>query len=164
MHGISGIFSTGWWKQAETPRWVLALGGAFAVILPLVGNYWMTNDARVADRRAQEVQLLSDSMVEFQTFAAAFAAEMMEERTVAATTRTRLLENLNEQYARVRALEAEIAEAGLAQTTEYRSRIQAMIDTVHKTTDFMSLREFWSAASDLTAARNRLGPALRAHV
>ncbi len=161
------LISPSWWCRSETPRWVLVAGAIGMLALTTCANYLVADNQRVKSElsqetlrvkseRAQEVQLLISSMVDFQTFAAAFATSMFDQKTVDKDARIRLVENLNQQLARLKVIESWASPEQLAAVEIYRSSLMRMIDVVYNTNDLMALGDFYGTASKLTVAKNGL--------
>jgi hypothetical protein len=151
------LISPSWWGQHDTPRWVLAAGAVAMLAL----TYGIDRYNAAQDAKADEVRGLVDSARDFQSFAAAFASEMFNQKVVSAETRTRLIENLNDQYARSRELPEKIAKAAQPELADFQRNVLAMNDAIHKTSDIPSMQEFWTAASNLTVARKHLNEKLQ---
>ncbi|MEJ5021864.1 hypothetical protein WH297_19305 [Ochrobactrum vermis] len=111
---------------------------------------------RIKTERYQEVQLLISSMVDFQTFAAAFATEMFDQKIADKEAKTRLVENLNQQLARLKVIENWASPEQLGAVESYRLALMRMIDVVYKTNDLIALGDFYGTASKLTVAKNGL--------
>ncbi|TRC72050.1 hypothetical protein FJV83_31500 [Mesorhizobium sp. WSM4307] len=158
------IISLGWWQETETPRWILAITGAAALILTLVGTHLFEERLRVNDQRAQQIQRMIDSMVDFQMFAGAFTTEMFADKAVSTDTRSKLIENLNQQYARARSLEPLLDATAKRELEDYKQSLLAMNAVAQQATDVMALKDFYSAAAKLTVAKNRLNPKLQAQL
>lgn len=135
-----------------------------ALALSVLINVHLQNIARVDQYRVQQIQVMFDSMVQFQTFAAAFAAEMNEDGKVKTETRSKLVENLNDQFGRIRIIQQSVQGIDEYALESYRKKITKMVETVNDTKDTSSMREFWSAASDLLVARNKLNRELRSQI
>lgn len=158
---MAALFSPEWWKKEESPRWALAVGALLMLALSTLIQFGLSERGRVAEQRAEQVQALLDSMVQFQSFASAFSAEMFAEQRVSAETRSRLIENLNEQYARVRRIEPFLPPETKELAETYKHRLLEMATAVDNTEDILSMQDFWSSASDLLVARNRLNDSLQ---
>lgn len=150
-----------WLNETETPRWAIAAGGIIMAGLTLFGTYAV--ESRISDRqaRAAEIDVLRSSMVDFQVFASAFATEMLTENKVSTNTRSRLIENLNQQFALIRQLDDDVSQEAVTELDNYKKTVLLMAEAVNKTTDVMSMTDFWSTASDLTLAKNRLNHRLK---
>lgn len=150
-----------WLNATETPRWAIAAGGVIMAGLTLLGTYAV--ESRISDQqaRAAEIDVLRSSMVDFQVFASAFATEMLTENKVSTNTRSRLIENLNQQFALIRQLDDDVSREAVTELDNYKKTVLQMAEAVNKTTDVLSMAEFWSVASDLTLAKNRLNQRLQ---
>lgn len=151
------LISPGWWRETDTPRWILVLGAAAAILV----NYGIEEYRARNTERASQVGKLIDSSQDFQAFAAAFASEMFNQKVASRETRNRLIENLNDQYAHSGGLPENIAIAAKPEISEFQRSVLAMIDAVQKANGIMSMQEFWTAASNLTVSRKRLSIKLR---
>lgn len=150
-----------WLNATETPRWAIAAGGICMAGLTLLGSYAV--ESRIADQqaRAEEIDLLRSSMVDFQVFASAFATEMLSENKVSTTTRSRLIENLNQQFALIRQLDDDVSQQAVPELDNYKKTVLLMAEAVNKATDVLSMKDFWSTASNLTLAKNLLNQRLK---
>ena len=150
--------------ETDTPRWILILGSIVTMIASFTLSYYSSvlslDDARQKDRHAQQVAALEDSMVQFHAFAASFATEMNEKGHVTLQTKQRLIQNLNTQFSRLKAVKGKLSQEQLALADNYEEKITAMIMVSNRVTTRPTMSDFWSAASDLLIARNRLGKEL----
>jgi hypothetical protein len=97
------------------------------------------------DARAQTRSLL-DTMIQFQTFAASFASELSETRQVSSDARRRLIENLNEQYARAKFVDQLLPPTKVVTAVNYREEILKMLESVRTTSNITETSRFWSNA------------------
>lgn len=130
----------------------------------LGGQYLLSEHGRVSQHRATQVQALLDSATQFQVFATAFSTEMFAENSVSTATRSRLLENLNDQIAKLRMIEPVAPLSAKQELEDYRVKVVEMTKVIARTNDILSMRDFWSRASDLTVARNTLNRKLQASI
>ena len=160
------IFTGEWWKNTGTPRSMVAMTAVLSVILTTVvstmSSVFLSDKERRDDARAERVSTLVDSMTEFQVFVSAFSTEMFASGEVGNETRSRLIENLNRQYASVRSVQPYLQDTDAALAEEYLDRIEAASIAVSSTTDIVTMSDFWSKVSDITVLRNRFGPKLEA--
>jgi len=148
-------------RATDTPRWMMLLGALATVLMTTLISMHLQNASRIDEHRAENIRVLVDSMTQFQVFASAFASEMVENGNVAQSTKEKLVENLNDQYARLRTIEKIVNPDKVPALKEYRQAIVAMSETVSQTKDVKSMRLFWTKASDLLVARNSLNSQLQ---
>ncbi|TPL51615.1 hypothetical protein [Mesorhizobium sp. B2-4-6] len=158
------FISPSWWRETETPRWVLALSTVSMALATLAGTYGVESMLWSRQQRAAEVNALIDSTREFQVYAAAFSTEMFSDKAVSTATRSKLIENLNDQFARTKTLPVKVAKVAEKELADYQSKILSMNAIVQKTDDLMSMKDFWTAASNLTASRKTLDLKLQAAI
>lgn len=129
--------------------------------MSLIGQYYLGVVSRDSTARKQEISALIDSSLQFQVFAAAFATEMFQDKTVSAATRSRLIENLNNQFAQARNVQGIVPQDMQSDLENYRRKTLHMIDVANRTNDVMAMKDFYSAASNLTVAKNKLNSGLK---
>lgn len=151
-------------SKDPSPRGWSIFCAAVALILSVLINMHLQNAARVDQYRVQQIQVMFDSMVQFQTFASAFAAEMNEDGKVKTETRSKLVQNLNDQFGRIRIIQQSVRGVDDDALKAYREKVTKMVDAVNDTHDISSMRDFWSAASDLLVARNKLNQELKSQI
>ncbi|RWG12332.1 MAG: hypothetical protein EOQ55_27135 [Mesorhizobium sp.] len=154
------LVSLGWWSESETPRWVLAGSAVLTILASAWVSYQAGEHSRHNAERSAQIQALLDSTREFQVYASAFSTEMFADRAVTTPTRSKLIENLNDQFSRLRAAEPIIPPDAKPDAEAYKQKILTMTDAVNNTVDLMSMKNFWTAAGDLTDARKKLNAKL----
>lgn len=150
------LLSRGWWSEVDTPRWAIALGSALTIVASVWLSYAFSERSRVNADHAHEIQQLLDSARQFQVFVSAFATEMLTDKSVSTQTRSKLIENLNDQISRLESVDSLIPSSAKNAESQYRASILDMVRAVNKANDMMSMKDFWSAASKLLVSRNRL--------
>jgi len=150
-------------KEPPSRLWGVGCAGV-AVIVSSFVSLTLQDVARVDQHRVQQIEIMFDSMVQFQTFASAFASEISENSTVNASTRNRLIQNLNEQFARIRIIKQSVSDIDETSLNAYQEKISQMIYVSNQTHNVKSMKNFWSAASDLTFARNELNHQLKSAI
>jgi hypothetical protein len=154
------------WLRSRWISWATVIVSVIAsTAVSSTASYFVANwtDAakRKLDVRDAQTRSLLDTMIQFQTFAASFASELSETRKVSADTRRRLIENLNEQYARAKFVDQLLPPTRVVTALNYREEVLKMLESVRTTNDMTEMSRFWSNASSLTVARNQLNEAIR---
>jgi hypothetical protein len=154
------------WFHSKWISWAtVAMSVIASTVISSTASYFVTTwtDAtkRKLDVSDAQTRSLLDAMVQFQTFAASFASELSETKQVSPETRRRLVENLNEQYARAKFVDNLLPPSKVEVAANYRDQVVKMIESVHSTNDMTDMSKFWSNAARLTVARNRLNDAIR---
>jgi hypothetical protein len=150
-----------WFLASETPRWFVIVGFMVSLGLSFLISDVLNQRNVTAEQRSEQIRSFLDSMVQFQVFSAAFATELVDQGTATTETRARLAQNLNDQYARLRIISQILPDSSRDAATAYGQRIIEMNDIVSKTKQFGDMKDYWSAASNLTVARNRLNTELQ---
>jgi hypothetical protein len=88
------------------------------------------------------------------------AVKLSETRQVSSDARRRLIENLNEQYARAKFVDQLLPPTKVVTAVNYREEILKMLESVRTTNNITEMSRFWSNASSLTVARNQLTEAI----
>lgn len=160
------IFTADWWRNTGTPRSAVALAAVLSVVLSTgvstLSSVYLSGKDRRDDARAERVSDLVDSMTQFQVFVSAFSTEMFAQGEAGVEARSRLIENLNSQYASLRNVEPFLTGSDAELASEYFRTLEATSTVVNSTEDIASMGEFWSRVSDLTVLRNRFSPKLEA--
>ena len=154
MRYFGGILR--WFTATETPRWVLISGAVLTLATTSLSTIYLQDKNRIDSSRSAMIQSMIDSGGQFQVFASAFSTEMFENKNVSTETRINLISNLNEQYYKLKDIAPFLPKEGQKIATLYQNSLIKMrkrIDAVH---DIMSMKDFWSQASDLTLFRNKL--------
>ncbi|MCI4680119.1 hypothetical protein K9U39_06940 [Rhodoblastus acidophilus] len=148
-------------ETTQTPRWHTYV----VTLLGMVATFWMTQITdgwkRADDYRVQQLRALSDSMTQFQVHASAYAMELMDTKQVPVDAKRALLANLNEQYARARAVKPLVGDAQKKALDSYCEAILNMQNAIDATNDVVTLGRFWTAASKLLVTRNKVNDSLR---
>lgn len=142
------------------PRWAVALGGALVIGAGLAGPFFLEGYNRYQSNRAEQVISLLDDMVGFQKYATAFANELMDGK-VSPETKSALIQNLNEQYAKLQIIGPLVPESYLSAINGYKDKILRMNDAVLKSDSILTMKDFWNAAGNLTSSRNVLNKELQ---
>lgn len=149
-----------WISSNDTPRWFIALSFVLSTVVSIGVGKWTDGTKRVDDNRTQQIKALQDSMVQFQIFVSALSSEMFDKNKVSEATKNDLIKNLNEQFARSRMIEGVIPNDERIYVSDYRYAITKMIDATRQIGTLGEMSEFWSTASKLLVARNRINAKL----
>lgn len=143
------------------------LGGAVVLMIGFIQSefyYWRTvEDADVSvqqqriDAKVLEIQ---QNSIDFQTFANSYITAILDGTTEVAERRNLLIGNILAQDAAVDVSRNILNETIQPQVVAYREALRNMKAAVEKTTDVVTMGQFWTAASDLLVARNNLLEAL----
>lgn len=155
-----GLLSPAWWKQSETPRYVLAAGALFTVLANFGVSLYLDHSKRESDYRSEQVGLLLKDMAAYQSAVAAFANEAMEKKKVSDATREALIKNLNDQFGHSREIESLVPEDSVT-LEKLRREIGDLISALPEQIDNASMKRFWAAVSKVTMTRNSLNKALQ---
>lgn len=150
-----------WLNSSETPRWVIITGFLLTTIFGTAIGLFTDNYKRQADFRLQNVKALTDTMAQFLVHATAFNAELLDKKSVSQETRRALQQNISEQYARLKSLEDLLPETSMSDVAAYRAALVRIQESVAKTDSPETMGAFWTEASRLLIARNRLNSILR---
>ena len=158
----SGRGLLGWLQSTETPRWVVITGFILSTLVVSSVNFGLDYQKRVADARQSDVRTLISSMDQFQIHVAAFSAEIFETKQVSAAARKALVENLNDQFNKLKTVEPLVRPSDKVVVDGYRAQLLAMRQEVSSTSpDIIAMNGFWSSVSRFVVARNKLAAALR---
>jgi hypothetical protein len=137
---------------------------AFSALVSSFLSYEVTtrtnSDKVILDYKDKQIANFIDSTVQFNTFAAAFAYDLTETKAVNIQTQKELIENLNQQLVLSKQVE-QLIKNKASLVSNYQTEIITMLDNVRATDDITKMSTFWSSASRLLVARNKLIPALR---
>lgn len=155
-----------WFGSIETPRWMIIAGfvgsSLLTVGLNTCSSIIVESHKRTDTARSEQARALTDTMIQFQTFASAFSAEMFKDKKPSQETKTNILKNLNEQMSRARAVEAFMPEKQTIR--QYMAAVANMSNVVEDTNDVQSMKQFWSAASTLLMERNKVTLSLQSYI
>lgn len=150
------------WSSSKPPSRLWGLGCAVvAILVSFLISLHLQNTARIDQYRVAQIESMQDSMIQFQIFASAFASEMNEAGNVSAATRGKLVENLNDQFGRIRIVQQSVPNIDSLALEAYQQKVSNMIKAVNGAHDNSDMRDFWTAASDLLYARNTLNRNLK---
>lgn len=147
--------------STQTPRWHTYATAIFAVLVSVMISSYSDNKKRNDDYRVQQFRALSDSMMQFQVHAASFAFQVSETKHATSNSKKILIENLNDQYAKINLVEKLLPQSDAITVENYRNAIMHMEEVVNGTNDILEMGPFWTAASRLLVSRNQLNEALR---
>lgn len=150
-----------WLTSKDTPRWSVAVGFVLSTLFSVGLGMLTDNIKRQDDNRAQQARALQESMVQFQIFVSALSSEMFEKKSITSEARNNVIKNLNEQYARSKALESMVSAGDKQDLSSYRDAITKMIDATRQVEKLTEMGDFWTAASRLLVARNKLDSRLK---
>jgi hypothetical protein len=148
-------------NSSDTPRWVIVVGFVLTSLFGAGISLVTDGHKRQAENRVQQVRALIDTMTQFPVHATAFRIELTEKKTVTHEVRKALEQNIAEQFSRLKAVEPFIPTGRIGDVGRYKAALVQMQETVARTDDLENMGKFWTDASSLLIARNRLSEALR---
>ncbi|MHC0055800.1 hypothetical protein [Actibacterium sp. D379-3] len=154
----------------RTPRWQILLGGAFVIAATFLQSHYFyqrTLHDSTIERQQQRVESkvveIQQHSIDFQTFANAYVTAVLDGAEDASERRDALIANILAQDAAVDVSRNLLGPAVEPQIAAYRAELRNMKTAVEQVSDVVSMGAFWSSASDLLVARNRLLSALEEH-
>lgn len=150
------------WLRAETTSRGWMVAGAVAVIIVntlISGGMWylqvkVDNDRAVTElvqKRSEEIRLAA---LDFQTFAAAYAAAVVDGADDIPQARARLLENVMRQYSTIDMIESLLPAAAREPVVGYKSALAEFSSVITDTDDVLRMRPFWEGAAQVLTARD----------
>ena len=127
-------------------------------------SYFADNRKRGDDYRVAQIKSLTDSMTQFQIHAAALANLVIETKNAPQESRRAVLDNLNEQFAKLKQVRPLLPASAAPQVDAYLNAILAMQEVVTSSDLYQRMGVFWTTASKLLVARNRLNEELHRSV
>jgi len=151
------------WGEKEFTRGWLVVGFVLTCLISTVISYGLQSVTRKDDHRVLNAQLFLDSMAQFNAYSAAFANEVMDKGQATAETRTNLIKNLNDQFARIRNLEKTSDLASLPSLKAYKQEI-VNLNTLIEKTNSENLGAYWTQVSRLLSKRYDLSAELQSTI
>jgi hypothetical protein len=151
----------GWLMSTETPRWWLILLTIVGPTISLGPTLFVDSQKRSADNRAQQAQLLIDSMMQFYIHASALTHEVEDKNVASPEIKKALSQNLSEQFVRLQMMDTLLPQSQKVLADDYRNSLLQMENTVKNVNGREDMRQFWVDSSKLLVARNRLRDVLR---
>lgn len=153
----------------RTPRWQIIAGGALVVLIGFGQNAYFyskaVDDAQVAEQQSRihdKLLEIQQHSIDFQTYANAFVASVLDNTDDLADRRQTLIDNILSQDAAVD-VARDVLDASVQQeVANYRKALREMKASVESVSDVISMSRFWQSASDLLVARNKLLDSLSA--
>ena len=148
--------------STQTPRWAIIAGFIISLAASTCIEFIRDGIKSRGEGTTQQVQSMLDSMVQFQVYASALASEMFEKKSISYESKSNVIRNLNEQWAKLALFESRLPISDKNEINNYRTSITMMLDATQRLSDITQMGDFWTAASKLTVARNRLSVKLKA--
>jgi hypothetical protein len=140
----------------ETPLWLSILAFTVTGLIAWFGPRFSADDARANDHRLTQVRALIDSMNDFQVYSAAYATEMLASKAAAPNSQGKLLENINLQVSKIRALESRLSPDEKQLVIVYRSQLLKVSESVNSSKDIVSMKNYWASVAVLTDSKRKL--------
>lgn len=151
----------------RTPRWQLIVGGAFVVFIGFAQNWYFygkaVRDAQIAEQQSRihdKLLEIQQHSIDFQTYANAFVASVLDGTDDLGERRQTLIDNILSQDAAVDVARDVLDASVKREVEDYRKALREMKASVESVSDVVSMSVFWQSASDLLVARNKLLDAL----
>lgn len=151
----------GWLSSERNPRWILVLGAAFTIILPMGFEYWKDRQAQGRQQIEEAITSFELGALDIQGFAGTYVTSILDNMKDVDDKRTQLSQIIARQHGAIDLAERLFDAQTASSAVEYQSALSELQEILPEVRQILDMGPFWEANVRVLLARDKFLDELR---